>query len=69
MALYVSDQISKAPSKLTDVFYYPVEYRLTKETSPTQKGEREKRDNHIQVTKGKTSSHQWDSFFPKKEYL
>lgn len=42
MVIYITDQISKAPSKLTGALYHPLEYHLIKVPSPTQEGEREK---------------------------
>lgn len=56
MVIYITDQISEVPSKLTDAFYHPLEYLFTKELLSTQKGEGEKWDNRTQVTKGNSIS-------------
>lgn len=42
MVIYITEQISEVPSKLTDAFYHPLEYLFTKELLSTQKGEGEK---------------------------
>lgn len=39
MVIYITGEISKAPQKLTETFYHPLEYLVTKELLSTQKGE------------------------------